>query len=174
AVRLPASCNVGLPSKKPALAVADSAEKCPANQGGASQWVWSVLARTFETLGGFGSGMAMDLDSWRKNRDGSYSGTLYMLPDRGWSTQGTTHFRGRLPRFAVTLKPFYGTSTTYQNQLKLDYRQSTLFHQWGGTPTAGLDPTGVRLRIFNIPSPCRAETDSVSALRLHADSVAWM
>src|SRR6516165_6190213 len=35
-----------------------------------------------ETLGGFGSGMAMDLDSWHRNRDGSYGGTLYMLPDR--------------------------------------------------------------------------------------------
>src|SRR5262249_6510449 len=37
-----------------------------------------------DTLGGFGSGMAMDLRSWHKNRDGSYSGILHMLPDRGW------------------------------------------------------------------------------------------
>jgi hypothetical protein len=59
-----------------------------------------------ETLGGFGSGMAMDLDSWHKNRDGSYRGVLYMLPDRGWNTQGTTDFRGRLHRFDLTLEPF--------------------------------------------------------------------
>jgi hypothetical protein len=29
-----------------------------------------------DTLGGFGSGMAMDLRSWHKNRDGGYEGTL--------------------------------------------------------------------------------------------------
>ena len=36
-----------------------------------------------DTLGGFGSAMAMDLNSWKKNRDGSYTGTLFMVPDRG-------------------------------------------------------------------------------------------
>jgi hypothetical protein len=60
-----------------------------------------------DTLGGFGSGMAMDLDSWHENRDGSYGGTLYMLPDRGWNTQGSVDYRGRLHRFDVTLNPLY-------------------------------------------------------------------
>jgi hypothetical protein len=63
-----------------------------------------------ETLGGFGSGMAMDLDSWHRNRDGSFGGTLYMLPDRGWNTQGTVDYRGRLHRFEVTLNPPYSGS----------------------------------------------------------------
>jgi len=40
-----------------------------------------------DTLGGFGSAMAMDLNSWKKNRDGSYAGTLLMVPDRGWNTR---------------------------------------------------------------------------------------
>jgi hypothetical protein len=61
-----------------------------------------------ETLGGFGSGMAVDLDSWHKDRQGTYHGTLYMLPDRGWNTEGTVDFRGRLHRFDVVLRPFYG------------------------------------------------------------------
>ena len=74
-----------------------------------------------ETLGGFGSGMAMDLDGWHKNRDGSFGGTLFMLPDRGWNTQGTVDFRGRLHRFEVTLNPLFSGSTTNQNQLQLDY-----------------------------------------------------
>ena len=60
-----------------------------------------------ETLGGFGSGMAMDLDSWHKNRDGSFGGTLFMLPDRGWNTQGTVDFRGRLHRLGVTLHQLF-------------------------------------------------------------------
>jgi hypothetical protein len=97
-----------------------------------------------ETLGGFGSGMAMDLRSWLKDRDGSYRGVLYMLPDRGWNTQGTTDFRGRLHRFDVILKPFYGASTPQQDQLSLRYRNSALFHQHTGVPTTGLDPSGVK------------------------------
>jgi len=97
-----------------------------------------------ETLGGFGSGMAMDLHSWRKARDGDYLGVLYMIPDRGWNTQGTTDFRGRLHHFDVILKPFYGASTTAQNQLSLHYRSSVLFHQRAGAPTTGLDPSGVK------------------------------
>jgi hypothetical protein len=104
-----------------------------------------------ETLGGFGSSMAMDLATWHQKLDGSYAGTLYMLPDRGWNTQGTVDFRGRLHRFHGTLTPFTGASTTAQNQLQLDYRSSTLFLQAGGVPTTGLDPTGVRKGVFNTP-----------------------
>jgi hypothetical protein len=104
-----------------------------------------------ETLGGYGSGMAMDLSSWHKQGDDSFAGTLYMLPDRGWNTQGTVDFRGRLHRFHVKLTPFTGASTTAQNQLQLDYRSSTLFLQFGGAPTTGLDPTGVRKGVNNIP-----------------------
>jgi hypothetical protein len=97
-----------------------------------------------ETLGGFGSGMAMDLKSWHRNRDGSFAGTLYMLPDRGWNTEGTTDFRGRLHCFQVTLDPLYSGSTTSQNQLQLNYKGSTLFHRWGGVVTTGLDPDAVQ------------------------------
>jgi hypothetical protein len=104
-----------------------------------------------ETLGGYGSSMAMDLATWHRKFDGSYAGTLYMLPDRGWNTQGTVDFRGRLHRFHVTLTPFTGASTTAQNQLQLDYRSSTLFLQAGGVPTTGLDPTGVRKGMFGTP-----------------------
>jgi hypothetical protein len=95
-----------------------------------------------DTLGGFGSAMAMDLRSWRKDRNGNYSGTLYMVPDRGWNTQGTVDYRGRRHRFDVTLTPLFTGSTTAQNQLRLDYKGSVLFHH-GAIQTTGLDPTGV-------------------------------
>ncbi|KAL8955267.1 MAG: hypothetical protein Q9183_006718, partial [Haloplaca sp. 2 TL-2023] len=36
-----------------------------------------------DTLGGFGSSAAVDIKSWRKLKNGSYTGTLYALPDRG-------------------------------------------------------------------------------------------
>ena len=104
-----------------------------------------------ETLGGFGSGMAMDLDSWHKNRDGSFGGTLFMLPDRGWNTQGTVDFRGRLHRFEVTLNPLFSGSTTNQNQLQLDYKGSTLFHRPGGAVTTGFDPNAVQPGTHKFP-----------------------
>jgi hypothetical protein len=97
-----------------------------------------------ETLGGFGSGMAMDLQNWHKNGDGSYGGTLFMLPDRGWNTSGTVDFHGRLHRFEVKLNPLFSGTTTSQDQLQLDYKNSVLFHQPGGGLTTGLDAIGVR------------------------------
>lgn len=37
-----------------------------------------------DTLGGYGSAIAIDRSSWKKTSNGTYSGTLYALPDRGW------------------------------------------------------------------------------------------
>lgn len=36
-----------------------------------------------DTLGGYGSAIALDRSSWQL-LDGSYTGTLWTLPDRGW------------------------------------------------------------------------------------------
>ena len=37
-----------------------------------------------DTLGGFGSSIAIDRESWKKSRQGVYTGILWGLPDRGW------------------------------------------------------------------------------------------
>ena len=37
-----------------------------------------------DTMGGWGSAMAMDRTAWKKLPDGSYTGVVYTLPDRGW------------------------------------------------------------------------------------------
>lgn len=37
-----------------------------------------------DTLGGFGSSIVLDEKSWKKGKDGTYKGTLFALPDRGW------------------------------------------------------------------------------------------
>jgi hypothetical protein len=112
-----------------------------------------------ETLGGFGSGMAMDLDSWHKNRDGSFGGTLFMLPDRGWNTQGTTDFRGRLHRFDITLNPLNSGTTASQNQLQMQYKGSTLFRLFGVIPTTGLDSDAVQQSTLTLPDLPIASSD---------------
>jgi hypothetical protein len=116
-----------------------------------------------DTLGGFGSAMAMEPRSWHKNRDGSYSGTLFMVPDRGWNTQGTVDYRGRVHHFDITLRPFTGASTTQQNQLAMNYRDSVLMHESSdlpgpgprfdrqGRPTTGIDPLDVRPTFLHFP-----------------------
>ena len=74
--------------------------------------------RLGETLGGFGSGMALVPGSWQLRGD-HFSGTLAMLPDRGWNTQGTTDYRARLQYFDVALTPGSNTglTLTYRNTL---------------------------------------------------------
>jgi hypothetical protein len=37
-----------------------------------------------DTLGGYGSASALDRTQWKKLGNGSYTGVLWGLPDRGW------------------------------------------------------------------------------------------
>lgn len=37
-----------------------------------------------DTMGGFGSAIALDRSQWVKRSDGSYTGVLWAVPDRGW------------------------------------------------------------------------------------------
>jgi hypothetical protein len=97
-----------------------------------------------DTLGGFGSAATMLPGSWHKTSDGSYVGKLLMVPDRGWNTQGTVDFIGRLQRFDFVLTPFYGANTTNQNQLQMTYKITNKLHEKKQKPTTGLDPLSVR------------------------------
>ncbi|HVO02525.1 MAG TPA: esterase-like activity of phytase family protein [Candidatus Cybelea sp.] len=108
-----------------------------------------------DTLGGIGSGMVADVSSWKKNGD-SYTGTIYFLPDRGWNTEGSVDYPGRLQKFAVTLMPYTGkdplpAGPAQQAQLKLDYQDAIVFHEADGTQTTGLDPTDVRKAANGFP-----------------------
>src|SRR5262249_58813740 len=57
-----------------------------------------------DTLGGIGSGMVANVSSWRKDGE-VYRGTVYMLPDRGWNTEGSVDYEGRLQVFTVEPAP---------------------------------------------------------------------
>ena len=37
-----------------------------------------------DTLGGYGSSIAIEPSTWKKLGNGSYTGTLWAIPDRGW------------------------------------------------------------------------------------------
>jgi hypothetical protein len=133
--------------------------------------------RLGDTLGGIGSGMAADLASWQ--RDGNiYRGTLYMLPDRGWNTEGTVDFQGRLQVFGVELQPDYGAEgPKQQSGLGLTYRDNILLHEADGTPTTGLDPTGTRKAANGLPAlpvaKDRISLDNEAVVHL-ADGSFWI
>lgn len=91
-----------------------------------------------ETLGSF-SALTIDTSTWRRNGDGSYSGTLFMQPDRGYNNPNTTNWRARLFKLAVTFTP--AASGAQQNQVGLTVSDTLLLTEADGTPMTALDPT---------------------------------
>jgi uncharacterized protein YhjY with autotransporter beta-barrel domain len=70
-----------------------------------------------ETLGSF-SGMSINLSTWRRLADGSYTTSLFTLPDRGPNNIGgftTTNYAARLNQFTFTLNPYTGASALASN-----------------------------------------------------------
>jgi len=97
-----------------------------------------------DTLGGFGSSIAIDQKSWKKvGKD--YKGTLWALPDRGWNTQGTLNFQNRVHKFQITLS-LNDTATVASPSgpnLQLKYQDTIRFTDPAGTPVTGLDPDAI-------------------------------
>lgn len=92
-----------------------------------------------ETFGSF-SAFTFQPGSWQRNANGSYSGTLFAQPDRGYNAAGTTNY---VPRFnkitvAFTPAPFGATA---QNQVSLTLADTIKFTESDGTPMTSLDPT---------------------------------
>jgi hypothetical protein len=65
------------------------------------------LRDKFDETCGSGSGMSVDRRSWRRTATG-YQGNFVLLPDRGYSVEGTTDYRARLNTLAVELTPDSG------------------------------------------------------------------
>lgn len=94
-----------------------------------------------DTLGGLGSGIHMDRAHWTKLDNGSYTGTLWSLPDRGWNTEGTLNFQPRVHKFNVLFTPAPGASVQQPSapNLQLRYEDSVGFSGPDGAPCTGLD-----------------------------------
>lgn len=92
-----------------------------------------------ETFGSF-SGFTFQPGSWRRNANGSYSGTLFAQPDRGYNAVGTTNYISRFNKIAVTFAPASPGVTT-QDQVGLTLSDTVQFTEANGTPLTSLDPT---------------------------------
>lgn len=68
----------------------------------------SVLDSFGET---FGSMSGMQITGWTTNGDGSYSGTINVLPDRGYNSGSFyADYAARINQVGFTFKPYYGTT----------------------------------------------------------------
>lgn len=92
-----------------------------------------------ETFGSF-SAFTFKPGTWQKNSVGSYSGTLFAQPDRGYNLVGTTNYRARYNQIAVTFSP-NAAGASVQDQVKLSLTDTILFTEADGTPLTSLDPT---------------------------------
>ena len=132
-----------------------------------------------ETLGSF-SGMAMDLSTWRRNSDGSYSGSLFTLPDRGPNNIGgftTTNYAARLNKFKLTLNPYTGTTAVASNvqQGVLAQDGGFLLRDTTGQLFTGRDPqAGVVVRDgISYPTPPAGDAGA-GKIAIDAEAVTFL
>ncbi len=116
-----------------------------------------IPADTRDSFGetfGSGSALAVDPRSWTKNADGSYAGTAWILPDRGYNVAGTTDYRERLNTVSLTLKPVAADGTDPQQaSLAAALKSTVLFSDGSGGDMSGLDPIdGVRAASGMLPA----------------------
>ena len=58
----------------------------------------------------FGSCSSMQITDWATNADGTYSGTLNILPDRGYNIGNFyADYAARINQVGFTLNPYYGS-----------------------------------------------------------------
>ena len=96
--------------------------------------------RLNETFGSL-SGLALDVRTWQRSASGTYTGTLYAQPDRGYVKSGvTTNYRPRRQKFTLTFKPD-PNGASKQDQLGLTLTETTLYTEADGTPLTSFDPT---------------------------------
>lgn len=97
----------------------------------------STLDSFGETFGSF-SAFYIDQASWTRT-GGSYSGTLYAQPDRGFNLVGTTNYSPRFNQLSINFTPAPGGAVT-QNQVGLTIVSTTRFREANGTLMTSLDP----------------------------------
>ena len=104
-----------------------------------------------DTLGSFSS-FKVDTNTWRKNADGSYAGSLYTLPDRGYNVAGLIDYAARIQKFDLAFTPDYTTNTVGQTQLTLTFKNTIKITDFNGNATTAVNPTASTLgSLTNVP-----------------------
>lgn len=153
------------------------------NQGLVGAGRLAATTRDFagETLGSF-SGLALDLGSWRRNADGSYSGRMLTLPDRGPNDVGpfvgTTNYRNRVHTHNITLNPYTGRSnlpaaTASQNQLGITPTGGFFLTDSTGQNFTGKDAGSNVITRGGILYPSPASGEGAGRISLDSEAIAY-
>ncbi|MBN9222458.1 MAG: esterase-like activity of phytase family protein [Mesorhizobium sp.] len=118
-----------------------------------------------ETFGS-GSGMAIDTSNWTHDA-GTYKGSLWLLPDRGYNVVGTTDYRPRLNTIAIEFTPLAAGATPAAGQeqtgVKATLADTFLLTDDKGADATGLDPlNGVRAASGDMPILPQADNGNLS------------
>ena len=108
---------------------------------GVGVFATNVIDGRGDTFGSFSS-FKVDHNTWRKNANGSYSGTLYSLPDRGYNVAGLIAYPARIQQMGLTFTPDYTASNVQQTQLTLSLQRTISVTDFTGQTTTAVDPTG--------------------------------
>lgn len=116
---------------------------------GVGVFATNVIDGRGDTFGSFSS-FKLDHNTWRKNANGSYSGTLYTLPDRGYNAAGLIAYPARIHQMGLTFTPDYTADNVQQTQLSLSLQRTITVTDFAGQITTAVDPTGATsLQGFN-------------------------
>ena len=141
------------------------------NQGlvGVGVFTAGALDSRGDTLGSFSS-FKVDSSTWRRNVNGSYSGTLYTLPDRGYNVNGLIDYAARIQKFDLAFTPDYTSTSVGQTQLTLTYKSTTTLTDFNGNPTTAVNPSASALgALTNVPVANGKLTVDAEGLALRAD-----
>jgi hypothetical protein len=134
----------------------------------------SAATRDFrgETLGSFSS-MALDPASWRRRKDGSYTGVFWTLPDRGPNDVGpivgTADYANRIHTHRFTFRPSAGSP-----QLTIVPIGGFLLRDEAGRPFTGKDPGAGVLRRKGTTYPSPATGEGAGRISLDSEGLAWL
>ncbi|KZP20003.1 hypothetical protein FIBSPDRAFT_789968 [Athelia psychrophila] len=111
---------------------------------------------TGDTFGGVGSAIALKRGTWKQLSNGSFTGTLFVQPDRGYNVITTVDYRARHHEINFVLSPYYNTTNltfaAAQSTLAVHYAKTILhYDRWNGN-TSGLDALGVRPAVLGFPN----------------------
>lgn len=116
---------------------------------GVGVFATNVIDGRGDTFGSFSS-FKVDHNTWRKNANGSYSGTLYTLPDRGYNVAGLIAYPARIQQMGLTFTPDYTANNVSQTQMVLSLQRTITVTDFAGQITTAVDPIGpTSLQGFN-------------------------
>lgn len=139
----------------------------------------SAATRDFrgETLGSFSS-MALDPRSWRRLKDGAYTGVFWTLPDRGPNDVGpivgTTDYANRIHIHRVTFRPYTGHSRAPAGATQVTIKPTGgfLLRDEAGRPFTGKDPGAGTLTRRGVTYPSPAAGEGAGRISLDSEGLA--